>query len=199
MHLSHSKTPSGPHNLSASEWCQWCQTSTYHFMSKLLYHINDTVILMYTNENSSTTSYFFMRHLKYSILFPQIVLWGRSREELHHIIYNQPIRDWEGQPIHMYGEIVHSSRVSLHNSYTQVTSHYTMLRQAVEINHHSLSMSRLQYCYIDVLFMCLFMFLQETREHYLVLFSFHLLILSLDHSHHGFIYEVGSFTIGEIL
>ncbi|XP_024240303.1 probable pleckstrin homology domain-containing family N member 1 [Oncorhynchus tshawytscha] len=84
-----------------------------------------------------------VRHLN-----QEVVLWGRSREELHHRIYNQPIRDWEGQPTHMYGEIVHSSLVSLHNSYTQ-----------------------------------------ETREHYLVLFSFHLLILSLDHSHHDFIYE----------
>ncbi|KAK6308117.1 hypothetical protein J4Q44_G00213880 [Coregonus suidteri] len=78
----------------------------------------------------------------------EVVLWGRSREELHHSIYNQPIRDWEGQPAHMYGEIVHSSLVSLHNSYTQ-----------------------------------------EKSEHYLVLFSFHLLILSLDPSHHDFIYE----------
>lgn len=32
--------------------------------------------------------------------------------------------------------------------------------------------------------------LQETREHFLVLFSFHLLILSLDHSRQDFSYEV---------
>lgn len=49
------------------------------------------------------------------------MLWGRSRDELHHRIYSQqPIRDWEGQLPHMYGEIVHSSLVSLYDSYTQV-------------------------------------------------------------------------------
>lgn len=51
----------------------------------------------------------------------QVVLWGRSREELTHRIHSsQPIREWEGQPAHMYGEIIHSSLVSLYNSYTQV-------------------------------------------------------------------------------
>lgn len=51
-----------------------------------------------------------------------MVLWGRSRDELHHRIYSkQPIREWEGQPPHKYGEIIHSSVVSLYNSYTQVT------------------------------------------------------------------------------
>ncbi|XP_029910929.1 pleckstrin homology domain-containing family N member 1 [Myripristis murdjan] len=85
-----------------------------------------------------------VRHLE-----QEVVLWGRSRDELHHRIYSQqPIVDWEGQPAHMYGEIVHSSLVSVYNSYTQ-----------------------------------------ETSEHFLVLFSFHLLILALDHSRHDFIYE----------
>ncbi|XP_070695789.1 probable pleckstrin homology domain-containing family N member 1 [Pempheris klunzingeri] len=85
-----------------------------------------------------------IRHLE-----QEVVLWGRSRDELHHRIYSQqPIRDWEGQPAHMYGEIIHSSLVSLYNSYTK-----------------------------------------ETDEHFLVLFSFHLLILSLDHSRQEFIYE----------
>lgn len=85
-----------------------------------------------------------VRHLE-----QEVVLWGRSRDELHHRIYShQPIREWEGQPAHMYGEIIHSSLVSLYNSYTQ-----------------------------------------ETSEHFLVLFSFHLLILSLDHSRQDFIYE----------
>ncbi|XP_041655417.1 uncharacterized protein LOC121517592 [Cheilinus undulatus] len=85
-----------------------------------------------------------MRHLE-----QEVVLWGRSKDELHHRIYSQqPIRDWEGQHPHMYGEIIHSSLVSLYNSYTQ-----------------------------------------ETSEHFLVLFSFHLLILSLDHSRQDFIYE----------
>ncbi|TKS77183.1 Rho guanine nucleotide exchange factor 6 [Collichthys lucidus] len=79
----------------------------------------------------------------------EMVLWGKSRDELHHRIFSQqPIRDWEGQPPNMYGEIVHSSLVSLYNTYTQ-----------------------------------------GTREHFLVLFSFHLLILSLDHSRQDFIYE----------
>ncbi|XP_074538456.1 putative pleckstrin homology domain-containing family N member 1 [Halichoeres trimaculatus] len=82
-------------------------------------------------------------------LAQEVVLWGRTREELHHRIYSQqPIRDWEGQPPHMYGEIIHSSLVSLYNSYTQ-----------------------------------------ETSERFLVLFSFHLLILSPDHSRQDFIYE----------
>lgn len=85
-----------------------------------------------------------VRHLE-----QEMVLWGRSRDELHQRIYShQPIREWEGQPAHMYGEIIHSSLVSLYNSYTQ-----------------------------------------ETSEHFLVLFSFHLLILSLDHSRQDFIYE----------
>ncbi|XP_022049721.1 probable pleckstrin homology domain-containing family N member 1 [Acanthochromis polyacanthus] len=79
----------------------------------------------------------------------EVVLWGRGRDELHHRIYSQqPITGWEGQPAHMYGEIIHSSLASLYNRYTQ-----------------------------------------ETREHLLVLFSFHLLILSLDHSRQDFIYE----------
>ncbi|XP_006785803.2 uncharacterized protein LOC102786134 [Neolamprologus brichardi] len=79
----------------------------------------------------------------------EVVLWGKSRNELHQRIYSQqPIRGWEGQAAHMYGEIIHSSLVSLYISYTQ-----------------------------------------ETREHFLVLFSFHLLILSLDHSRQDFVYE----------
>ncbi|KAM9855717.1 putative pleckstrin homology domain-containing family N member 1 [Aulostomus maculatus] len=85
-----------------------------------------------------------VRHLE-----QEVVLWGRSREELHHRIYSQQsIRGWEGPPAHMYGEIIHSSLVSLCSRYTQ-----------------------------------------ETREHFLVLFSFHLLLLSLDHTRQDFIYE----------
>lgn len=85
-----------------------------------------------------------IRHLE-----QEVVLWGRSRDELHHRIYSQqPITAWEGKPPHVYGEIIHSSLVSLYNRYTQ-----------------------------------------ETSEHFLVLFSFHLLILSLDHSRQDFIYE----------
>nr|XP_057941232.1 rho guanine nucleotide exchange factor 7 isoform X2 [Doryrhamphus excisus] len=79
----------------------------------------------------------------------QGVLWGKSREELHLRIYSQkPVRGWEGQPAHMYGEIIHSSVVCLHSKYPQ-----------------------------------------ERCEHFLVLFSFHLLILSLDHTKQDFIYE----------
>ncbi|KAM9751463.1 putative pleckstrin homology domain-containing family N member 1 isoform 1-T1 [Menidia menidia] len=85
-----------------------------------------------------------VRHLE-----QEVVVWGRSRDELHHRIYSQqPIRGWEGQPAHMYGEIIHSSLVSFYNKYTQ-----------------------------------------ETTEHFLVLFYFHLLILSLDHSRQDFKYE----------
>ncbi|XP_068194349.1 probable pleckstrin homology domain-containing family N member 1 [Antennarius striatus] len=89
------------------------------------------------------------RHPSVRHLEQEVVLWGRSRDELHHRIYSeQHIRDWEGQPPHMFGEIIHSSLVSLYNTYTQ-----------------------------------------GTTEHFLVLFSFHLLILSLDHSRQEFIYH----------
>lgn len=82
------------------------------------------------------------------------MLWGWSRDELHQKIFSQPISDWEGQPAHTYGEIIHSSLVYLHNSHTQ-----------------------------------------ETRETFLVLFPFHLLILSLDHSRESFIYQ-GALPLG---
>ncbi|KAM4736786.1 uncharacterized protein FYW61_004448 isoform 1-T3 [Anableps anableps] len=85
-----------------------------------------------------------VRHLE-----QEVVLWGRSKDELHHRIYSQqPIRGWEGQPAHVYGEVIHSTMVSLYNSNTE-----------------------------------------ETSERFLLLFSFHLLILSLDHSQEDFIYE----------
>ncbi|XP_056240961.1 probable pleckstrin homology domain-containing family N member 1 [Seriola aureovittata] len=85
-----------------------------------------------------------MRHLE-----QEVALWGRSRDELCHRIYSQqPIRGWEGQPAHMYGEVIHSSLASLYNKYTQ-----------------------------------------EISEHFLVLFSFHLLILSVDHARQDFIYQ----------
>ncbi|XP_061691923.1 pleckstrin homology domain-containing family N member 1 [Syngnathoides biaculeatus] len=78
-----------------------------------------------------------------------VVVWGKSREELHQRIYSQqPIRGWEGRPAHMHGEIVHSALVFLHCKYSQ-----------------------------------------ERHEHFLVLFSFHLLLLSLDYTHQDFIYE----------
>ncbi|XP_036386618.1 rho guanine nucleotide exchange factor 6 [Megalops cyprinoides] len=78
----------------------------------------------------------------------QAVLWGRSRDELHQRIYTEPIRSWEGQSAHAYGEIVWSSRVRLRSP-----------------------------------------FMQESSERYLVLFSFHLLILALDDLKQEFIYE----------
>ncbi|KAG9353142.1 hypothetical protein JZ751_017718, partial [Albula glossodonta] len=52
-------------------------------------------------------------------LSQEVVLWGRSREELHHRIYFQPITGWEGQPAHSYGEMVWSSLVHIHSQYTQ--------------------------------------------------------------------------------
>ncbi|XP_029362747.1 rho guanine nucleotide exchange factor 7 isoform X2 [Echeneis naucrates] len=89
------------------------------------------------------------RHPSEPQLDQQVVLWGRSKDELCHRIYSQqPIRGWEGQPAHMYGEVIHSSLVSLCNKYTQ-----------------------------------------ESSEHFLVLFSFHLLILSLDHPRQDFVYQ----------
>ncbi|XP_055021841.1 uncharacterized protein LOC110158099 isoform X2 [Boleophthalmus pectinirostris] len=48
------------------------------------------------------------------------VLWDLSREELHHrILSGPPIRGWEGQPAQQYGDIIHSSLLSLYNKYTQ--------------------------------------------------------------------------------
>lgn len=59
-----------------------------------------------------------VRHLE-----QDVVLWGRSRQELQHRIYSQkPIIDWEGKPPHMYGDIIHSSLVSLYNSYKEETT-----------------------------------------------------------------------------
>ncbi|XP_072553374.1 probable pleckstrin homology domain-containing family N member 1 [Salminus brasiliensis] len=78
----------------------------------------------------------------------QVVLWGWTKDELHHRLYTHPIRDWEGRGLHTFGDIIHSSLVSLHSGYTRVMS-----------------------------------------ERYLVLFSFHLLILALDNSNQDFIYE----------
>ncbi|MBN3322037.1 ARHG7 factor, partial [Atractosteus spatula] len=77
-----------------------------------------------------------------------VVLWGRTREDLHCKIYTEPIVAWEGPAVHSYGEIAWSSRVLLFNHYTQ-----------------------------------------ERDERYLVLFSFHLLILQLDHAKKEFIYQ----------
>lgn len=58
---------------------------------------------------------------KHTFLCLQVVLWGRTRDELHHRIYSQqPIRGWEGQPAHVYGEVIHSSVVSLCNNYSEV-------------------------------------------------------------------------------
>lgn len=77
------------------------------------------------------------------------VLWGLSREELHpRILSGQIIKGWEGQPVHQYGDILHSSRLSLYNKDTQ-----------------------------------------ESSEYFVVLFSCHLLLLSLDHSSHDFVYQ----------
>uniref|UniRef100_W5MKQ6 PH domain-containing protein n=1 Tax=Lepisosteus oculatus TaxID=7918 RepID=W5MKQ6_LEPOC len=78
----------------------------------------------------------------------QVLLWGRTREDLHCKIYTEPIVAWEGPAVHSYGEIAWSSRVQLFNHYTQ-----------------------------------------ERDERYLVLFSFHLLILQLDHPKQAFIYQ----------
>ncbi|XP_036446952.1 uncharacterized protein LOC118822167 [Colossoma macropomum] len=101
-----------------------------------------------------------VRHLKQEVSDPvssrestqkrnsQVVLWGWTKGELHQRLYTHPVRDWEGRAPHSYGDIIYSSLVSLHNSYTKVMS-----------------------------------------ERYLVLFSFHLLILALDNSNHDFIYE----------
>nr|XP_055045150.1 uncharacterized protein LOC129431329 [Misgurnus anguillicaudatus] len=78
----------------------------------------------------------------------QLVLWGWTKDEIHHRLYTQPIREWEGRAPHTYGDIIYSSSVYLHGGYTKVMS-----------------------------------------ERYLVLFSFHLLILALDSINHDFIYE----------
>ncbi|XP_076874489.1 putative pleckstrin homology domain-containing family N member 1 isoform X2 [Brachyhypopomus gauderio] len=77
----------------------------------------------------------------------EVSLWEWSRDELHRRLYTQPVREWEGQDLHSYGDIIFSSRLSLHNGSTKV------------------------------------------GERYVVLFSFHLLILALDNLNQNFIYE----------
>jgi len=37
------------------------------------------------------------------------------------MLYTHPIREWEGQAPHTYGDIIHSSSVYLHSGYTKVT------------------------------------------------------------------------------
>ncbi|XP_061760746.1 rho guanine nucleotide exchange factor 7 [Nerophis ophidion] len=97
-----------------------------------------------SKDDKQPSSYTSIRHLE-----QQVVLWGKSREDLHHRIYSQqPIRGWEGRPAHMFGEIIHSSLVGLHSKYAQ-----------------------------------------EKSDYFLVLFSFHLLLLSLDHTQQDFVYE----------
>ncbi|KAI2649749.1 Rho guanine nucleotide exchange factor 7 [Labeo rohita] len=49
----------------------------------------------------------------------KLVLWGWTKKGLHHRIYTQPIREWEGQEAHTYGDIIHSSSVYLHSGYTK--------------------------------------------------------------------------------
>lgn len=78
----------------------------------------------------------------------QLVLWGWTKDEIHHRLYTQPIREWEGRAPHTYGDIIYSSSVYLHSAYTKAMS-----------------------------------------ERYLVLYSFHLLILALDSSDQDVIYE----------
>lgn len=79
----------------------------------------------------------------------QGVLWGLSREALHHRIFSpQPISGWEGKPAHQYGEVMHSALLPVYNTHTQ-----------------------------------------ESSEYFLVLFPFHLLLLSVDHSSHDFVYQ----------
>ncbi|XP_026870309.2 rho guanine nucleotide exchange factor 7 isoform X2 [Electrophorus electricus] len=78
----------------------------------------------------------------------QVVLWERTRDELHQSLYTHPIREWEGQALHSFGDIIYSSLLSLYNGSTKVIS-----------------------------------------ERYVVLFSFHLLILALDNLNQKFIYE----------
>ncbi|KTG40277.1 hypothetical protein cypCar_00004399 [Cyprinus carpio] len=102
----------------------------------------------------------------------QLVPWALTKKELHHRLYTQPIREWEGQAPHTYGDIIHSSSVYLHSEYTKV---------AIQLNcfilHHSCANLPLT-TEKDVM-----------SERYLVLFSFHLLILALDSSNNDFIYE----------
>lgn len=152
-----------------------------------------------------------------AVLCLQPLLWGRSRDELHHRIFSQqPIKDWEGQPPHMYGEIIYSSLVSLYDSYTQVSwesagsggmwlhQGSTLMTHILLILFHSQLMDlygnwRLwitdftdHFCWsIFVSLLTYFCWsLQGMHEHFLVLFSSHLLILSLDHSQQDFIYKV---------
>lgn len=57
----------------------------------------------------------------FCISVSQLVLWGWTKKKLHHRLYTHPIREWEGQAPHTYGDIIHSSSVYLHSGYTKVT------------------------------------------------------------------------------
>ncbi|TRZ02486.1 hypothetical protein DNTS_030305 [Danionella cerebrum] len=86
-----------------------------------------------------------VRHLKQEEPEPDPVSLRRDSKRQNS---TQPIKEWEGQALHNYGEIIHSSSVYLQSGYTKAMS-----------------------------------------ERYLVLFSFHLLILALDSTKQIFIYE----------
>lgn len=51
-------------------------------------------------------------------------MWGQTKDELHQKLYTHSIRDWEGQAPHIYGDIIYSSLVYLHNGYTKVTKSF---------------------------------------------------------------------------
>ncbi|KAM8927659.1 putative pleckstrin homology domain-containing family N member 1 [Pelodytes ibericus] len=97
----------------------------------------------YTLSPNGDSICFHQEHNKHATLF-----WGKTRENLNEIIILEPIRGWEGQNIHIYGNIVMSSLAVMQMHQTQ-----------------------------------------EMSECFLVLFPFHLLILTMDHDERRFIYQ----------
>ncbi|XP_063799235.1 probable pleckstrin homology domain-containing family N member 1 isoform X1 [Pseudophryne corroboree] len=56
-----------------------------------------------------------------------ILFWGRTREDLNHMIITEPIRSWEGQDVTCYGSVVMSSLAVLQISHTKEMSECFMV------------------------------------------------------------------------
>lgn len=68
--------------------------------------------------------------------------------------------------------------------------HYQWMILQMCVRSQRCLMSAFCFSAVKICVTCLRLVLQGSSEHFLVLFSFHLLILSLDHSRQEFIYEV---------
>ncbi|XP_056398647.1 probable pleckstrin homology domain-containing family N member 1 isoform X2 [Hyla sarda] len=56
-----------------------------------------------------------------------ILFWGRTREELNHMILIEPIQGWEGQGIRSYGNVVMSSLAVMQISHTEESTECFMV------------------------------------------------------------------------